>query len=77
MQENAYSHQIKYIYIYFKKVIETPISIRKYRNSYKGQYGKKILHYGVVEDKKRPESHQYGKKEPYSGTVKEIFMPKN
>ena len=35
------------------------------------------MHYGFVEDKKRPESHCYGKKQDYSGTVKEIFMPKN
>ena len=65
------------MYLYIMQVTETQIHIKKYRNSYKGQHGVKVLHYGFVEDKKRPESHCYGKKQDYSGTVKEIFMPKN
>ncbi len=35
------------------------------------------MHYGIVDDKKRPESHTYGKKIPDSGTVHDLFANKN
>ncbi|KAL4491814.1 hypothetical protein ABPG72_006069 [Tetrahymena utriculariae] len=51
----------------------TPEHIKKYRKSYKNQPGQTILHYGIYDDQKPPETFVYGKKIEGSDHVQQVM----
>ncbi|CAK69382.1 unnamed protein product (macronuclear) [Paramecium tetraurelia] len=57
----------------FKQVPETPSHIKKYRKSYKHQFGCSILHPGLVDAPKPQGNWVYGRKTDQSDKVGELF----